>query len=66
MAYHIQVGDRTFCDVTGCIAGLRTADKAGVHTCSFPSRAKARDAVKALTPFYCVPVRAIQGDCPNA
>lgn len=65
MTHHLKIGDRTYCDVTGCTAGLITAGKSGVTACSYPSRQKARDAAKALRPFFCVPVRVISGDCPN-
>lgn len=66
MTYHLKIGDRTYCDVTGCTAGTITAGKAGVFDCSYPSRQKARDAAKSLRPFYCVPVQVIPGDCPNS
>ena len=66
MTYHLKIGDRTYCDVTGCVAGLDTAAKADVHDCSYPSRQKARDAAKKLRPFYCVPVRVVVGNCPQA
>ncbi len=66
MTYHLTVGDRTYCDVTGCVAGTTTAGKAGVFECSYPSRALARDAAKKLRPFYCVPVRPVKGDCPQS
>lgn len=65
MTYHLQIGDRTFCDVTGCVAGQATAAKAGVTACSYPSRQKARDAAKALRPFYCVTVKPVKGECPH-
>ncbi len=62
--HYLTIGDRPYCDHLGCQAGLDLALKTGVDTCGYRSGAAAKRAAKALQPFFCVPVRAVRGDCP--
>lgn len=62
--FYLQVGDTPYCEWLGCIAGQDKATQSGVHSCSHMGTRQAREAAKALQPFFSVPVRAVVGNCP--
>lgn len=67
MTYHLTVGGDSWCSWTGCAAGQCIADKAGVRSCHYASRAAARQAAAALRPhFRRGSVKVVDGDCPHA
>lgn len=67
--YHILIGESTWCEYTGCQAGLEINSKVnggkGV-ACSHPSRAEARRAAQMLRPhFRHGAVKLVPGHCKH-
>lgn len=61
--HYLRFGSRPLCEHMGCLAGLRVCEEAGVTSCSYPSRRKARAAAARLN------VRGrrasvVMGECP--
>lgn len=64
--HHIMIGDQTWCDWTGCKAGLDIQAKAGHVTCGHSSAASAQRGAKALRPhFRHGAVKVVAGACPR-
>lgn len=64
--HHIMIGDTTWCDWTGCKAGLDIQAKTGRITCGHDSAAAAKRAAQALRPhFKRGRVKVIAGPCPQ-
>lgn len=66
MQHHITVGDQTWCDWTGCLAGMEINAKAGHVTCGHSSGASAKRGAQALRPhFKAGTVKVVAGPCPS-
>jgi hypothetical protein len=64
--HHIQIGDDSWCNWTGCQAGMDIMQKTGRITCDHPSQAAALRAAKALRPhFKRGRVKVIPGRCAH-